>query len=157
SAQVTPSRDSKRRRQPTRVCVAKVANRLLMWYLRFHQIGQLATRRPAVPVAKLTKSVVERIEPGSILWDSNVKGFGARRQLQGVHYVLKIKNRWHSIGRHGSPWTTETARREAQRLLGQVLNGNDPKDKHSDAFADAVEGFLARQEQRLRPKGYAET
>ena len=110
-----------------------------------------------MPVAKLTKSVVDQMPPGTILWDTVVKGFGARRQLQGVHYVLKVNNRWHSLGRHGSPWTTEAARREAQRLLGQVLNGNDPKDKRSDAFADAVEAFLTRQEQRLRPKSYAET
>ncbi|WP_198136870.1 site-specific integrase, partial [Pseudovibrio sp. JE062] len=31
-----------------------------------------------------------------------------------------------SIGRHGSPWTTEEARAEAKRVLGDVAHGGDP-------------------------------
>ena len=31
-----------------------------------------------------------------------------------------------TIGRHGSPWTPDTARAEAQRLLGNVVTGADP-------------------------------
>ena len=31
-----------------------------------------------------------------------------------------------TIGRHGSPWTPETARREAERILGLVASGADP-------------------------------
>ena len=30
------------------------------------------------------------------------------------------------IGRHGAPWTPETAREEARRLLGEVVKGGDP-------------------------------
>jgi integrase len=36
------------------------------------------------------------------------------------------RQRWHTIGRHGAPWTPETARKEAQRILGQVAGGGDP-------------------------------
>ena len=32
----------------------------------------------------------------------------------------------YTIGRHGSPWTPETAREEAIRLLGEVVKGGDP-------------------------------
>src|SRR5665811_614093 len=37
-----------------------------------------------------------------------------------------IRDRWLTVGRHGSPWTAETARREAVRLLGLKAGGQDP-------------------------------
>jgi integrase len=67
-----------------------------------------------------------------MLWDSELRGFGVRCRASGAkHYVLKYRNsagrqRWYTIGRHGSPWTPETARREARRLLGEVAGGLDP-------------------------------
>ena len=36
------------------------------------------------------------------------------------------KNVGYTIGKHGSPWTPELARREALRLLGAIANGADP-------------------------------
>src|SRR5262249_54499256 len=33
-----------------------------------------------------------------------------------------------TIGRHGSPWTVELARREAKRLLGAIASGDDPAE-----------------------------
>ena len=50
---------------------------------------------------------------------------------QAVAYVLKFRTtegrqRWHTIGRHGAPWTPDTAREEAKRLLGEVVTGGDP-------------------------------
>src|SRR5665811_163429 len=56
----------------------------------------------------------------------------ARRQKSSaVAYVLiyrtrEGRQRWHTIGRHGAPWTPETARAEATRLLGKVVDGIDP-------------------------------
>jgi hypothetical protein len=48
-------------------------------------------------------------------------------------YILKYRFenrlRWFRIGRHGSPWTPESARREALRLLGDVAKGIDPADE----------------------------
>src|SRR5271157_803295 len=75
---------------------------------------------------------VRGLKPGQTIWDAAVAGFGARRQRsQTVSYVLiyrtqEGRQRWHTIGRHGSPWTPETARAEAQRLLGHVVGGADP-------------------------------
>src|SRR5215216_8169568 len=72
------------------------------------------------------------LKPGQIVWDAAVGGFGARRQKgSGVAYVLKYRTaegrqRWHTIGRHGAPWTPDKARDEAQRLLGDVAKGGDP-------------------------------
>jgi integrase len=75
---------------------------------------------------------VRALQPDQTIWDSTVAGFGARRQRSEVVSYLLIyrtnegRQRWHTIGRHGSPWTPETARAEAQRLLGLVVGGADP-------------------------------
>lgn len=65
------------------------------------------------------------------LWDSELRGFGLRVNADGTKtYALKYafhgRQRWHTIGKHGSPWTPETARNEALRLLAQARNGIDP-------------------------------
>ena len=72
---------------------------------------------------KVTKRSVEALMPGpdgieSVLWDSELRGFGVRVQRGGVRsYVLQYRAgdqrgaplRKLTIGRHGSPWTPETA------------------------------------------------
>jgi integrase len=67
-----------------------------------------------------------------IIWDSAVAGFGARRRSgTAVVYIVKYRTvggrqRWHVIGRHGAPWTPETAREKAKAILGNVAEGADP-------------------------------
>jgi integrase len=69
---------------------------------------------------------------GWTLWDTRVSGFCARRRKStAVFYAVKYRTeegrqRWHTIGRHGAPWTPDTARDEAQRLLSEVVQGKDP-------------------------------
>jgi integrase len=75
---------------------------------------------------------VRCLAAGEIIWDAAVPGFGARRQRsEAVAYVLLYRTkegrqRWHTIGRHGAPWTPDQAREEARRLLGEVVGGTDP-------------------------------
>jgi integrase len=74
---------------------------------------------------------VKALKPGEQVWDAAVSGFHARRQKDAVSYVLfyrtaEGRQRWHTIGRHGAPWTPETARDEARRLLGEKVKGADP-------------------------------
>ncbi len=75
---------------------------------------------------------VEGLQPNSTLWDSTVAGFGARRQSgEAVAYIVFFRTaegrqRKVTIGRHGAPWTPETARDEARRILGEVAKGADP-------------------------------
>ena len=75
---------------------------------------------------------VRGLKPGQTIWDGAVAGFGARCQRSALpSYFLfyrtwEGRQRWHTIGRHGSPWTPETARAEAQRILGEVRKGEDP-------------------------------
>ena len=84
---------------------------------------------------------VEALRAGAILWDTTLPGFGARRQKDAVAYILKYRagkrQRWHTIGRHGAPWTPTTARKEALRLLGDIAQGGDPVAKKR-AGRDAV-------------------
>jgi Phage integrase central domain len=58
-----------------------------------------------------------------------VRGFGVRRQRQALKYILKTrirgKDHWFTIGTHGAPWTVDSARREARRMLGVIAGGAD--------------------------------
>lgn len=80
---------------------------------------------------KITQRVVASLLPNSILWDSDCKGFNARRQKSkavtfSVYYrTLDGQQRWHRLGRFGT-WTPEQARREAQRVLRARDLGEDP-------------------------------
>ena len=85
---------------------------------------------------------VRTLNPGQTIYDASVPGFGARRQKDSVQYVLRYRltggrQRWHTIGRHGAPWTPETARDEAKRLLGDIVKGGDPV-AYKKAARDAV-------------------
>jgi integrase len=105
---------------------------------------------------KLTKRAIDALEPGDrreTYWDSEVVGFGLRIAPNGGRtYVLKYRvgdrQRWFRIGRHGSPWTPESARKEATRLLGDVARGADPSEMRADArkamsFAELCELYFA--------------
>src|SRR5262249_18385516 len=89
-------------------------------------------------------------------------GLGARRQRNGCFYYLRY--RWNgsqlmrSIGRHGSPWTPDTARTEAKRLLGVLATGVDPfaQPIAAETFGAEAERYLARKQQTMRPRAYVE-
>ncbi len=86
---------------------------------------------------RITKRVVDALSAdGSdrFLWDSDVIGFGIRISPVGklvyvLQYRIEGRQRRFKIGPHGSPWTPETARTEAQSLLGKVVDGVDPQQE----------------------------
>lgn len=97
-----------------------------------------------MPTMHLTKRSIDAAgpergpdgEPGrTIHFDTATKGFGLLVTATGAkRFVLKYRagkgrkapTRLVTIGRYGSPWTVETARDEAKRLLGVVAHGGDP-------------------------------
>jgi integrase len=94
---------------------------------------------------KITLTTIKNLPPGSIVWDTEVNAFGARRQKgTAVNYALLYRTkdgrqRWHTIGRHGSPWTVDEARKEARKILVEVENGGDPAgEKAADRKAETV-------------------
>ena len=96
-------------------------------------------------VQRLGLRRVRALQPGEVVWDESLAGFGARRQKSdAVSYVLFYRTkdgrqRWFTIGRHGSPWTPDTARTEARRLLGEVASNADPAaDKRAKRNAQTV-------------------
>jgi integrase len=100
----------------------------------------MATRR------RIGLREVRALKPGETIWDASLTGFGARRQQsEAVSYILYYRNhegrqRWHTIGRHGAPWTPEQARGEAKRLLGDVAHKGDPAaEKRAKRNAKTVE------------------
>ena len=74
---------------------------------------------------------IAAMQPNSILWDSAVRGFSARRQFSDVvtfsvfYRTADGTQRWHKIGRHGI-FKPDVARQEARRILMAVALGQDP-------------------------------
>lgn len=103
----------------------------------------MATARKA---QRLSKRTVDALKPGGLVWDADVTGFAVRCQQKAKVYVLKYRiagrQRWYTIGKHGSPWTPEMARNEAKRLLGLVADGKDPADVREDAAKDITVSAL---------------
>jgi hypothetical protein len=100
---------------------------------------------------KITKRAVDQLASNhqdAVVWDSEVIGFGVRCRRSGAkYYVIKMRvggrQRWLTIGRHGSPWTPDNARREALGLLGLKAGGKDPateRDRQKGALTIAELG-----------------
>ncbi|ARJ67426.1 hypothetical protein WV31_18025 [Magnetospirillum sp. ME-1] len=115
--------------------------------------------------AEVTVSVVDAMRPGSLVWDTKVAGFAIRCQTRAKVYVLKYRvggrQRWFTIGKHGSPWTPETARKEARKLLGLVADDKDPAQtkeasKTAMLMADAASKFLEEHAEAKRKARTAE-
>ncbi len=117
---------------------------------------------------KLTKRIVDAALPGPderFIWDDQVKGFGLRVKPSGAKsYVLKYRvgtrTRRYTIGKHGSPWTSEQARLKAIELLRGLATGIDPMEAKAEARAAltvkelaelyVTEGRIDRPNKKLR-------
>jgi integrase len=115
-----------------------------------------------VAIAKITLRTVAGLEAGSYVSDAIVQGFGVRRQKDGAYYYLRYRKNgaqyMKSIGRHGSPWTPDTARNEAKRLLGIAVGGDDPfvKPLLTESFGHGVARYLERKRAMMKPRAFEE-
>ncbi|OIQ75833.1 putative prophage CPS-53 integrase [mine drainage metagenome] len=121
-------------------------------------------------VGKIIKREVDAIQPGeadAYLWDTDLAGFGVKitpagRKIFLVQYRLggrAGKVRRVTIGQHGSPWTVDAARKEAQIILGDVAKGIDVasvrkaterKVAEAPTVADLAERFLTEHAEAKR-------
>jgi integrase len=98
------------------------------------------------------------------LWDERVCGWGVRKQKRGIFYYVRARcggrQIMHSIGRHGAPWTVETARAKALELLATLAAGTNPfadAESQADAtFGSEVERYLVRKQASLAVRSYVE-
>lgn len=111
--------------------------------------------------ARISKSLVDKLDPGDIIRDTEVTGFGVRRQTGAPVYFLQKRvkgvRRWIKIGTHGSGWTADKARKEAQSILGAIADGEDPAtakiiDRDRSRVSDAAELFLQHHGPKLKPR-----
>jgi integrase len=113
-------------------------------------------------IAKITLRTVAALAPGTYVSDAVVQGFGVRRQKDGAYYYLRFRKNgaqyMKSIGRHGSPWTPDTARDEARRLLGVAVGGDDPfaRPLATESFGHEVERYLERKRSMMKPRAFEE-
>jgi hypothetical protein len=109
---------------------------------------------------KITIASLAKLE--GWLWDDKVIGLGARKQTRGVFYYLRYRHNgaqiMKSIGRHGSPWTPDTARNRARELLGTLASGTDPfaQSLNSESFGAEIERYLLRKHASLKPRSFEE-
>lgn len=105
--------------------------------------------------AHINKTVVERLQPGDTVFDTSLKGFGVRRQKISASYFLKTsfrgKQKFITIGRHGLPWTPDTARRQAMALKADPSQALQKKEEHL-TLNELVERFKQSHYTNIKPR-----
>ena len=128
----------------------------------------------ASKTVRISLSTVRALAPGDENFDTTVRGFWARRRKgpsvsYGITYrTAEGRQRRYTIGPHGSPWTPDTARAEALRVLGEKVRGNDPAavkkatrqaqtilDLCDLYWSDAEKGRLLTRSRRPKKPRYA--
>src|SRR3954451_19805572 len=121
--------------------------------------NQKLTKRRCDSAAPTTRADGKPRE--TVLWDAGdgaVKGFGLRVSVHGARSFIVMYRagkgrsaplRKVTIGTFGSPWTVETGRTEAHRILSEVRAGRDPAksatrkaSKAAPAGADSVKAAI---------------
>lgn len=109
--------------------------------------------------AKITKKLVDQVQAGDrdlLVFDTLLKGFVLKVTPKGAKVYLLIyrmggrdtPKQKMTIGRHGSPWTPDQARTEAEKLLASVKQGADPavekkaRTKRGATVSDLADSYL---------------
>jgi len=116
---------------------------------------------------KITINTVKDMKPGETIWDSELKGFGCRHRQKVRVFLVKYRDGkgrtarqyLYTIGQCGSPWTPDTARAEAKKVLGRVANKENPaadrqQEKKAKNISEAFKKYLEDVEAKRRPQTY---
>src|SRR6516165_10421838 len=106
----------------------------------------------------------------AVLRDTALGGFEVRARVGGAK-VYAVRYRFGSgrtapmrrvtIGKHGSPWSPESARSEAKRLLALAAHGRDPAGakaaaKNAPTVGELAERFLTEHVETKRKERTAD-
>jgi integrase len=100
-------------------------------------------------IVRITKTRVDALEPGQIIYDTEIKGFVARALKSGkVSYGFRYRNaagqsKWLGLGIHGSAFTAEQARTKAKKRAGEVADDRDPVAEQEEVRAEAARAKTA--------------
>jgi integrase len=95
---------------------------------------------------QLTSFAIARLKASS--WSSPPTGAKSYAVDYRAGSGRRAPKRRLTIGKHGSPWTPETARIEAKRLLAEVAAGRDPatarqEERYALIFGELIDLYLA--------------
>jgi len=118
--------------------------------------GRIDAAKPAMRKGRLT---------AKLMFDRKVIGFGLKVSPGGAKtYFVQYRQgsgraapkRRYTIGKHGSPWTPDSARKEALRILGRVAEGANPTDEKkldpSQTMRRLAERFLEIHVAKKKPR-----
>jgi integrase len=101
---------------------------------------------------------VRDLQPGQVIQDPSLSGFGARRRAGDavtyflLYYTPEGRRRRYTIGVHGAPWTPDEARQKALELLAEAkVKGADPaaekrERREAPTVAELCDLYLADAE-----------
>lgn len=116
--------------------------------------------------ASITLSLINALHPGAIVFDSQVKRFGVRRQKNAISYFVKMrvngKQRWFTIGHHGQPdpegnaWAPYSARERAREIIGNPASAEKkpapPQEAPKVMFGPVADEYLTLHGAKLKPR-----
>jgi integrase len=106
----------------------------------------------------ITKTKVDAMKNGDVMWDSQIGGFCCRaRKTSKTYSVFKSVNgrkQRFTIGRHGDV-TADQARKEAKRIVAELALGRDPAPQNTNTkemtVKDLADLFLDQHVAGLKP------
>jgi integrase len=115
---------------------------------------------------KVVRDLAEPTSGNRIVYDAEVRGFGARITAGGsrsfiLNYRINGRERRHTIGQFPT-WSVRSAREEAAKLKRDIDRGHDPlaereKARTAPTVAELAERYLAEHaERKKKPRSFEE-
>lgn len=110
-------------------------------------------------IRTITIAAINAMQPGQTIRDPMLKGFGVRYRNATISYFVHTevnrRQRWYTIGTHGSPWTPDSARKRAKEILYETEHGREPfKDltlADTTTFKEMFDRFAEHHGPHIKP------